>query len=893
MDQNDPNGAKRPAKRPRAPVSGTPGKRAWWKTTPRSADPSSTGSRPRSGSAPSTSSRSGGGASVPPREPPPRARAEGSTPWWKRRPSWAPRGTVRWLIFLLVVLLGFLGYEWFRLSSISSDRYTGQGWKFPTRVYADWKEYRTGDLADAPSLQATLARARYRRVWKRPSAQGEYRVNGSAYEIHLRPFVYPDRVERGSRVTARLRDGRIASLTEGFEGSDSRGLLRIDPELLGEFSDQARERRSYLPLAEMPRHLVLAVVASEDRRFFRHWGLDPLGVGRATFRNVRAGAVVEGGSTISQQLVKNLFLSRERNVWRKFHEMLLAVLVELRYSKEQILEFYLNQIYLGQRGSWSVCGVEEAALFYFNKHARELSVSESALLVGIIPAPNKLSPYRDRDAALARRDDVLRDMVECGFLSENERKRQRRATIRFAQSPPPMTRAPYFVDHVREVLSRDISLVDLSSRGFAIFTTLDPRLQEEAERILRNGVRDADARSPAAGASRSPAQGALVTIEPSTGYIRAMVGGRSYAESPFNRAVDSRRQPGSAFKPFVYIAALDSYYSGRRPPITASTLLEDRPDTFQTDLGPWAPKNFEGSYAGQVTAARALARSLNLATVHLSQTVGIGKVVDMARALGIESRMRPVASLALGTSEISALELTTAYATLANGGVRVSPIPVKAVLDRGGGVRWAPKRESRRVLRPETAYLATILLEGPVIYGTAAGVRSQFGFTRPAAGKTGTTDDENDAWFVGYTPDLATGVWVGCDRGRRLGLTGTEAAVPIWARFMEAAHRDRPLRDFESPADVVEVWIDGETGYRAGPACPRVMRAAFLRKTEPRQTCPLFHEVYWTELEMEADSTYADPDGMGEPEDGEAGPPRPDTTPPEEEPGPPPTDPGL
>jgi penicillin-binding protein 1B len=791
------------------------------------------------------------------------------------------------------VALGFLGYEWFRLSSIASDRYTGQGWKFPTRVYADWREYRVGDLTDASSLQQTLDRARYRRVWKRPEAQGEYRINGSAFEIHLRPFLYPDRVERGSSVTARLRDGRVASLTEGFTGSESRGLLRVDPELLGEFSDQARERRSYLPLSQMPKHLLQAAVASEDRRFYKHWGLDFLGVGRATMRNVRAGAVVEGGSTITQQLVKNLFLSRERNVWRKFHEMLLAVLVEARYSKEQILEFYLNQIYLGQRGSWSVCGVEEASLFYFNKHARELSVPEAAILVGIIPAPNKLSPYRDRDAALARRNDVLRDMVECGYLTSKEAKRYRQASLRFAQSPPPTTRAPYFVDYVREILSRDISLVDLSSRGFAIFTTLDPRLQDEAERVLKNGVREADWRSASAGADRNPAQGALVAIEPSTGFIRAMVGGRNYAESPFNRAVDSRRQPGSAFKPFVYIAALDSYYGGRRPPLTASTLLEDRPDTFQTDLGPWAPKNFEGSYAGQVTAARALARSLNLATVHLSQTVGIGKVVETARALGIESRMRPVASLALGTSEMSVLELTTAYATLANGGVRTSPNPVKAVLDRGGAVRWSPKRDSRRVLRPETAYMGTILLEGPVIYGTAAGVRSQFGFTRPAAGKTGTTDDENDAWFVGYTPDLATGVWVGCDRDRRLGLTGTEAAVPIWARFMEAAHRDRPLRDFECPPDVVEVWIDGDTGYRAGPTCPRVMRAAFAKKTEPRQTCPFFHEIFWPE--GAGDSTVVGPDGIEQPPDEEAAPSPPDQTPPEEEsqPEPPPSDRGL
>jgi penicillin-binding protein 1B len=780
-------------------------------------------------------------------------------PWWTRRPDYLPRGRVRWVVFILILVVAFLGYDWFRLSSLSSYRYAGQGWKFPTQVYADWRDYRVGDHVNTAAVQRALDRARYRRIWKRPTDPGQYRVRGATFEICLRPFTYPDHVERGSEVAIAIQDNKVASLNEGFSEPRPRGLLRIDPEILGEFSDQARERRSYIPLGLMPRHLILAVVASEDRRFFRHWGLDLLGMGRATVRNVRAGALVEGGSTISQQLVKNLFLSRDRNVWRKFHEALLALMVELRYSKEQILEFYLNQIYLGQRGSWSVCGVEEGSLYYFNKHVREVTPAEAALLVGVIPAPNKLSPYRDPDAALERRDQVLTDMVECGFISKQDAARYRQTSLRFAANAPPATRAPYFIDYVRELLAKDISESDLSARGFSIFTTLDGRMQEEAERIVRSGAREADWRSPTGGAERSPAQASLVAIEPSTGYIRAMVGGRNYAESPYNRAVDSRRQPGSAFKPFVYAAALDSYYSGKRPVITGATLLRDEPDTFQTNLGPWAPKNFENAYAGQVTTARALARSLNVATVRLSQLVGLPKVIEMARSLGIESRLRQVASLALGTSELSVLELTTAYATLANGGVRVPPLAVKAVLDRGGNVRWSPRRESRRVIRPETAYMTTILLEGPVIYGTASAVRSAYGFTRPAAGKTGTTDDENDAWFIGYSPDLAAGVWVGCDRNRRIGLTGTQAAVPIWARFMQTALQDRPFRDFEAPQDVVDVWIDGDTGYRAGPECLHVMRAAFVRKTEPRQMCPVMHLPFWSDS-LPPDSTrYEEP----------------------------------
>jgi penicillin-binding protein 1B len=677
------------------------------------------------------------------------------------------------------------------------------------------------------------------------------------FEVWLRPFVYPDHVERGSPVLLSVRDGRIAEIGDGFTRPKPRAAVRLDPELLAEFSDQARERRSYLPLSAIPRHVALAVVAGEDRRFFRHWGLDLLGITRATVRNARARAVVEGGSTISQQLVKNLFLSRERNVLRKAHEAVLALLVELRYSKEEILEFYLNQIYLGQRGSWSLCGVEEAALYYFNKHANELSLGEGALLAGMIPAPNRFSPYRDPDLAVERRNQVLADMRDCGYIGADEAKRAREAPLRFAPNPPPATRAPYFVDHVRETLSRDIPEAQLLTRGLSVFTTLDSRCQEAAERAVRDGAREADWRSPAGGADRNPAQAALVAIEPGTGAVRALVGGRDYVESPFNRATESRRQPGSAFKPFVYVAALDTPFQGRKPPLTAATLLADAPDSFPTTERMWAPRNYEGTYEGQVTAARALARSLNVATVRMALLVGVENVVRVAKALGIESRLKQVPSLALGTSEVTPLELTTAYASIANRGLYVRPVAVRAVLDRGGSVVWSPRRETRRALRPETAYMAAELLQGPILYGTAYNVRSEFGLVVPAAGKTGTTDDENDAWFVGFTPALCAGVWVGCDRDRRLGLTGTQAAVPIWSRFMLQALAGRPAPEFQPPPGLVEVWIDGETGYRAGAECPHVMREAFLPRTEPREVCPVFHLAAWTDS-LPADSTGLD-----------------------------------
>ena len=791
------------------------------------------------------------------------------------------KSRIGWAIVVFAFAIAFLGYDWFRLSALSSYRYSGQGWKFPTQVFADWVELRAGMPMAVEDLKAALDGARYRRTTGKPYAGGQYRIRGTIFEIYLRPFVYPDRTEPGAPTLVEIRDGQVASIGNGFTEPTPRGLLRIDPQLLAEFSDQERERRSFTPLSSIPRHVALAAVASEDRRFFRHMGLDLLGIGRATARNMRAGSLVEGGSTISQQLAKNVFLSRQRTFTRKIHEALLAVLIEMRYSKEQILEFYLNQIYLGQRGSWSVCGVEEGALYYFNKHANELTLGEGAMLAGIIPSPNRMSPYHDPDLALARRNEVLSDMVACGFISKAEGDRARRTPLRFAPNPAPSTRAPYFVDYVREVLSKDIAEADLSTRGLRVFTTLDPKLEDAAERCVREGARDADLRSPT-GASRVPSQAALLAIEPQNGAIRAMVGGRDYRISPFNRAVESRRQPGSAFKPFVYVAALDTAFRGRRPPLTAATVLEDMPDSFPTPQGPYAPRNYENSYFGRVTAARALARSLNVATVQLELLVGLPQVVEMAHALGVESRLRQVASLALGTSEVTPLELTTAYATLANGGVLIKPICVRAVLDRGGSLAWTPRRESRRVIRPETAYMATTMLEGPVIYGTAASVRSEYGFTRPAAGKTGTTDDENDAWFVGYTPNLVAGVWVGCDRNRRLGLTGTQAAVPIWARFMDIAHRGKPVVDFQAPPGVIDVWIDADNGLRAGADCPHVMRESFVPTTEPRVVCTAAHEGSWFGTEQ-GDSTGALP--YGGPDDYGPAPNAPDERQPSSDPG--------
>ncbi|HEV8663481.1 MAG TPA: PBP1A family penicillin-binding protein [Candidatus Methylomirabilis sp.] len=604
------------------------------------------------------------------------------------------------------------------------------------------------------------------------------------------------------------------------------------------FATLTQEHRVFVPLARIPRVLRDAVIATEDSRFYRHGALDWRAMARAALSNLTAGRLREGGSTITQQLAKTLFLTPERTVTRKLQEIRLAQKIEERYAKEKILELYLNAVYFGH-GAY---GAEAAARTYFSKSVRALTLPEAALLAGLIRAPALYSPLLDPARAKARRDHVLERMLAEGFLKEPAAKAAAAAPVRVAPLFKGRGTAPHFVDYVRELLEERYGEAFLARGGLRVTTTLDLSLQGQALEAVRAGVaaaaaalapaaprRGAKPPAPPGGGPEGPGlEGALVALEPGTGAIRAMVGGTAYGRSQYNRAARARRQPGSAFKPFVYAAAFERG-------ISAADLLADAPVRYPKGLGKrreaWAPENYDRLYRGEVTVRQALEESINVPTVRLLESIGVESVLDVARRLGIRSPLRREYALALGVSEVTLLELTSAYAALANGGSRAAPHGIVRVEGPGGDLLEEYRPAIQPALKEEVAYLLTSVLQGAVERGT--GQKAQ-ALGRPAAGKTGTSQDAADLWFVGYTPELAAGVWLGYDAPRSLGPheTAGRLAAPLWADFMQRALASRPPSAFPVPEEVFFLDVDALTGAPVPPGSPGAIHEVFLRGEE-------------------------------------------------------------
>lgn len=601
---------------------------------------------------------------------------------------------------------------------------------------------------------------------------------------------------------------------------------RGEPVRIGTVSGAADEERIPVRLDDFPDHLVDAVLAVEDQRFTEHHGLDLRRIGGALVANVRAGGIAEGGSTITQQLAKNLFLDARRTPLRKLREAALAVALELRHDKDAILEAYLNEVYLGQDGGRAIHGMAAAARHYFSRDADDLTLAESATLAGMIHAPNRLAPHRHPADARRRRDLVLRLMAEQGRIGDAEARRASRAAVRVRMRRDDPLDARYFRDLVRREAPRG-----LPSRGAAVYSSLDAGMQRAAERAVTSGL--ARLRLP-------EAQAALVALDPRTGEVLAMVGGRDYGASQFNRAADARRQPGSAFKPVVALAALERE-GDASPAFTLASVVSDEPLSVRTRNGPWEPANYDGAFRGPVTVRQALEQSLNIPFARIGLEIGPERIVTMARRLGIESDLRAVPSLALGSSEVTLLELARAYGVLAAEG-RLAPTTL--VLDRGED-EVSTARPAERVVDPAATFLVTSALEGAVIRGTASGL-SGTRFRGDLAGKTGTSNDWRDAWFIAYSPTLVVGVWVGFDDGRSLRHTGASAAVPIAARFLDAVPRSAQREDFEPP-DGVELAHVSQGGGGWFDACGA--REYFLEGTAPAERgCYRFE---WPEVEID------------------------------------------
>jgi penicillin-binding protein 1A len=613
---------------------------------------------------------------------------------------------------------------------------------------------------------------------------------------------------------------------ERFDPSEGTKVYDDNDELITEFHV---ERRIFLPLSQIPKPLRDAVIATEDARFYSHHGVDPTGIARAIYQNFRRGRIVEGGSTITQQLAKVLFLTPDKSLERKLKEAVLALELERRYSKDRILELYLNQIYFGQ----GAFGVEAAARTFFGKSVGELTLAESALLAGLPKAPATYSPFDHPDAAKRRRSTVLARMAETGALTADQAKRAGQTALSLVPPERRRTTGQYFLEYVQQLLEQEYGADMVFKGGLHVYTTLSPASQLKAEHALREGLRAVETRRMAgnkgksAGSPAERPEGALLAIEPQTGYIKAMVGGYDFFKSEFNRAVQARRQPGSAFKPFVYIAALESG-------MTPASMVDDSPVEYPVGRNgkPWKPDNYDRKFRGPITYQQALEESVNVATVKVQEQVGIRRTVEVARRLGVESPLGDNLSIALGTSDLTLLELTSAYAALANQGTWVRPTAIRYVLDSQQKLLEENAPHGRQVLTPDLAYVITHMLEGTIERGTGVAAKA---LGRPAAAKTGTTNDYSNAWFVGYTPKLATGVWVGYDRPRSLGRdeTGSRVAVPIWTSFMTEALAGTPVEDFPVPEGVVIAPVD----LNPGGGCVHPVLMAFIGGTEPKATC--------------------------------------------------------
>ena len=610
------------------------------------------------------------------------------------------------------------------------------------------------------------------------------------------------------------------------------------------FHEFFKENRSTVVLKDLPRNLINATISTEDRNFYHHWGVDMWGVARAAVQNLLRRRTVEGGSTITQQLARNLFLTHERTFSRKLKEVALAIQIERNFSKNQILEMYFNQIYFGE-GAY---GVDAASKTFFNKQVQELSLPEAALLAGLPASPSQYSPRHHPTAALARRSKVLRNMLATGAITRVEFDHAMASPLGVTPQRYSNERAPYFTEMVRLHLDERYGSNAVYEGGLRVYTTLDIDLQQAAERALEKQLnalesdlkmkqRYANYQTPAAAeriaTGKTPyLQGAFVAVDPRNGYIRAMIGGRDFNQSNFNRATQAMRQPGSAFKPFVYTAAIDN---GFRP----TDIIVDEPVSFPGGDGKlYQPGNYDRTFRGPVTLRYALQQSINIPAIKLLRKVGTSLVASYARRMGIKSTLGQNLSLALGSSEVNLLELTSAYAVLANRGIRNDPIYILKVEDKDGNVLEKNSPRPTEVLTEETAGTMTSMLQSVMDHGTGYPARAR-GFTLPAAGKTGTMDDYMDAWFVGYVPSLVAGVWVGFDQKKTIGpgMTGARAALPAWTDFMTAATRGRPVEDFPVPAGTVTRQVCAETGMLATDACPTVTSETYNEGSEPTEYC--------------------------------------------------------
>ena len=732
----------------------------------------------------------------------------------RRRSLWS-----RFFIISVILMAGYVTWLDFQVR----HQFTGKRWSLPARVYARPLELYAGLELSAEQFLSELKALHYRPV-SHPQSSGQFSRNGNEFQLLSRPFDFWDGQE-GSRNLRLSFSGRgIAKLSEG-NNSRPVSLARLDPVLVGSFYPAHNEDRVLLQLDEVPVSLTDALISIEDRGFYSHHGVAPLAIVRALVANIRAGGVVQGGSTLTQQLVKNFFLSSERSLVRKVNEAIMALLLEWHYSKDEILEAYLNEVYLGQDGNRAIHGFGLASYFYFERPLTELTVDQYALLVGLVKGPSYYNPRRHPDRARARRDRVLDVMSQLALISTAEAAKAK--SRKLGVSPfkrKAINTFPAFLELVRRQLQRDYRDDDITSEGLRIFTTLDPQVQWRLEQVLETRLQGLESgRKIKAGTLEA----AAVVTSVQGGEVLALAGGRNPHLAGFNRALDAKRQVGSLLKPAVYLTALE-----QPDRYTLASLLDDSPLSYTARNGDvWEPGNYDKVNHGSVPLYQALAHSYNVSTARLGLALGIESIIKTLRRLGVEQHLNPYPSLVLGAVEMSPLQVTRMYQTYASGGFRMPLRAINAVLAADNAPLQRYSLSVQTAVDPAYNYLVTTAMRYAVREGTGRGIYQALPESQDIAGKTGTTDDLRDSWFAGFTGDRLGIVWIGHDDNRSTGLTGSSGALTVW-RDLFGSFKD-PGQMQAAVENIEYQWVETKTGYLADAGCQDAVQLPFVSGSAP------------------------------------------------------------
>ncbi len=726
------------------------------------------------------------------------------------------------MLFLAVVAAIYVVY----LDHEIRVKFEGKRWALPAYVYARPLELFPGMALTAGQLEHELRMENYH-VLSGAARPGSYDRRGEMLRLTTRPFQYWDAREDAVTVEARFDKGRLSGL-QNLNGS-AVPLLRVDPLIIGRIYPAHREDRILVKLSEVPSLLRNGLIAVEDRHFYSHWGIDPRAIARALWADVREGGMVQGGSTLTQQLVKNLFLNSERTLSRKVTEAVMSLLLEWHYQKDDILETYMNEIYLGQDRERAIHGFGLASQFYFGEPLQGLAPQQVALLIALVKGPSYYDPRQYPQRAMERRNLVLELMAQDKLITREQSRQAQRQPLGVTPRPHSVAFHPAFLDMVRRQLSRDYREEDLRTEGLRIFTTLDPTVQASAEEALAHRLALLEREH---GIHDGTLEGALLVTTVSGGEVLAVVGGRDPRYAGFDRALDAERQVGSLIKPAVYLTALN-----RPHQYTLATMLNDEPlDVAGAGGQNWQPANYDKKSHGDVLLRTALAQSYNLATVRLGMALGVDQVLDTLRALGIERNIEPYPAMLLGSMSLTPVEIAQMYQTLAGGGFRTPLRTIREVMSAQGEPLTRYPLQVWQAIDPVAVYLLTTALQDVVADGTAQGLSRFLSPELHLAGKTGTTDDFRDSWYAGFSGDRLGVVWVGRDDNQAAGFTGATGAMQVWGELF-AAIGAQPLH-IDPPAGVESVWIDPVSGLRTLPSCQGAVEMPFSRGSAPTESAP-------------------------------------------------------